>query len=213
MPVALVADGAIRAPVEAAVAADVSLCAFDDVGALRRRLAHLPRPAAIVVCDDGSSSLPALVEEVVEGFAEVPVVAVCPDDQRAAMRSMLSTGAAGVVLEQELGRALKPCLLAVMAGLTCLPAGGWRQLDPPVLSSREKQVLGLVVLGYMNSQIAKQLFLAESTVKSHLSSAFGKLGVRSRHEAAARILDPNEGLGVGILSLGGEPLQTLELQA
>jgi len=35
-----------------------------------------------------------------------------------------------------------------------------------------------VVVGYMNSQIAERLFLAESTVKSHLSSAFGKLGVR-----------------------------------
>jgi DNA-binding NarL/FixJ family response regulator len=82
-----------------------------------------------------------------------------------------------------------------------------------VLSSREKQVLGLVVMGYMNSQIAAQLFLAESTVKSHLSSAFDKLGVRSRHEAVARILDPQGGLGVGILTVGGEPLSAMALEA
>jgi DNA-binding NarL/FixJ family response regulator len=71
-------------------------------------------------------------------------------------------------------------------------------------------VLGLVVMGYMNSQIAAQLFLAESTVKSHLSSAFGKLGVRSRNEAVSVILDPARGLGTGILGLGGGPVEQVE---
>jgi DNA-binding NarL/FixJ family response regulator len=49
-----------------------------------------------------------------------------------------------------------------------------------------------------NSQIASELFLAESTVKSHLSSAFAKLGVSSRSEAVAVILDPERGPGLGI---------------
>ncbi len=61
-------------------------------------------------------------------------------------------------------------------------------------------------MGYMNGQIAQQLFLAESTVKSHLSSAFRKLGVRSRNEAVNLILDPERGLGMGILALGVEPV-------
>ena len=47
----------------------------------------------------------------------------------------------------------------------------------------------------------------ESTVKCHLSSAFGKLGVRSRNEAVKLILDPERGLGMGILALGGEPVE------
>jgi DNA-binding CsgD family transcriptional regulator len=76
-----------------------------------------------------------------------------------------------------------------------------------VLSGREKQILGLVVMGYMNSQIAEQLFLAESTIKSHLSSAFTKLGVRSRNEAVELILNSERGLGMGILALGGEQLR------
>jgi hypothetical protein len=38
-------------------------------------------------------------------------------------------------------------------------------------------------------------------VKSHLSSAFSKLGVRSRNEATALILDPENGLGTGILAI------------
>ena len=74
-----------------------------------------------------------------------------------------------------------------------------------------EQVLGLVVMGYMNGQIAQQLFLAESTVKSHLSSAFAKLGVRSRNEAVELIVDPEQGLGTGILALGGEPLTAADM--
>jgi DNA-binding NarL/FixJ family response regulator len=56
-------------------------------------------------------------------------------------------------------------------------------------------------MGYMNCDIANQLYLAESTVKSHLSSAFLKLGVRSRSEAVELILDAEQGLGRGILAI------------
>jgi DNA-binding NarL/FixJ family response regulator len=56
------------------------------------------------------------------------------------------------------------------------------------------------VMGFTNAGIAKKLFLAESTVKSHLSSAFTKLGVRSRHEAAALLSDPQQ-RGLGVLTI------------
>ena len=75
------------------------------------------------------------------------------------------------------------------------------QVGAPTLSAREKQILGMVVMGYMNCDIAKQLYVAESTVKSHLSSAFLKLGVRSRSEAVELILDAEQGLGRGILAI------------
>jgi DNA-binding NarL/FixJ family response regulator len=137
-----------------------------------------------------------------------PIVVICEQIQRWEVRAALAAGASGVVLEDELAHALGPCLLAVCAGQICVPRQHWRQIEPPALSTREKQILGLVVMGYMNSQIAEQLFLAESTVKSHLSSAFGKLGVRSRNEAVSMILDSKRGLGTGILALGGERLET-----
>ncbi len=109
---------------------------------------------------------------------------------------------------QDLDSALGPCIDAVRAGQICVPREHFRQIEPPALSAREKQILALVVMGYSNGQIADQLFLAESTVKSHLSSAFGKLGVRSRNEAVHLILDPDRGLGMGILALGAEPIET-----
>jgi DNA-binding NarL/FixJ family response regulator len=60
-------------------------------------------------------------------------------------------------------------------------------VSPPALSYREKEVLELAAGGLTNSQIASRLFLAESTVKTHLSSVFRRLGVSSRREAAALI--------------------------
>jgi DNA-binding NarL/FixJ family response regulator len=165
-------------------------------------------PSAIVVwVEDAISSVPALIEPLTKRFAASPVVVTCANIQRWEVRAALAGGAVGLVIDDGRESSLGPCLNAVLAGQICVPRGHWRQIEPPPLSTREKQILGLVVMGYMNSQIAQQLFLAESTVKSHLSSAFGKLGVRSRNEAVSLILDPNRGLGMGILALGGEPLE------
>jgi DNA-binding NarL/FixJ family response regulator len=167
-------------------------------------------PSAIVLwLEDAISSVPALIEPLIKRFEQTPVVVACASIQRWEVRAALAAGVAGVVVYDELDSSLGPCLQAVRAGQICVPRGHWRQIEPPALSTREKQVLGLVVIGCMNSQIAQRLFLAESTVKSHLSSAFGKLGVRSRNEAADLILNPERGLGMGILTLGGEPLQTV----
>jgi DNA-binding NarL/FixJ family response regulator len=169
--------------------------------------------AVIVVYVDDTTSLPGLIEPLRAPYAPVPLVVVCPSIERRAVRAALAAGTSGVVLDADLECALGPCVQAVRAGQVCLPRRNWQQIETPVLSSREKEVLGLLVMGYMNSQIAERLFLAESTVKSHLSSAFHKLGVRSRHEAVARILDPHGGLGVGILAVGGEPVGAMALDA
>jgi DNA-binding CsgD family transcriptional regulator len=52
------------------------------------------------------------------------------------------------------------------------------------LSGRELEVAGLVVDRMTNAQIAKELFLSEKTIESHLRNIFGKLGVSSRVEVA-----------------------------
>jgi DNA-binding NarL/FixJ family response regulator len=181
-----------------------NVSAFTDVHSL---LGCSPsRGVGLIVMwvDDATSGLVVKVESLMRSRPQTPLVVVCSGIESRGVRAALAGGAAGVVLSQDLESALGPCIQAVLAGQTCVPRGHWRQIDPPALSSREKQILGLVVMGYMNSQIAKQLFLAESTVKSHLSSAFGKLGVRSRNEAVSLILNPERGLGMGILALVGE---------
>jgi DNA-binding NarL/FixJ family response regulator len=205
--VALIADDDARERMaEIVEREDLGFDTFADVDAL---LSSQSNPSLIVVwVDDVGTSLPKAIESLTSSFERTPIVAACAGIERWEMRAALGAGAAGIVLHEDLDSALGPCLQAVLAGQTCVPRDHWRQIEPPALSTREKQILGLVVMGYMNSQIAEQLFLAESTVKSHLSSAFGKLGVRSRNEAVSLILDPERGLGMGILALGGDPLET-----
>jgi DNA-binding NarL/FixJ family response regulator len=59
----------------------------------------------------------------------------------------------------------------------------------------------MVVLDFSNAEIARKLVVTESNVKSHLTSAFNKLGVSSRSAAAELILDGESGLGPGILRI------------
>jgi DNA-binding NarL/FixJ family response regulator len=188
---------------------EVAITAFDRVEDLSSGDGQEDPSVIVLWVEDTIASLARFIEPLAQRFAQTPIVVVCSSIQRWEVRAALTAGAAGVVLYDDLDSALGPCLQAVQTGQTCVPRGHWRQIEPPVLSTREKQILGLVVMGYMNSQIAERLFLAESTVKSHLSSAFGKLGVRSRNEAVDLILNPERGLGMGILALGGEPLETV----
>lgn len=191
-----IAESLSRHPLEVA--------SFDSVDDLSRECEDIS--VVVLWAQDTVSAPSALIAPLTQRLAQTPIVMVCAEIERWEVRAALAAGTSGVVLVDDLDAALFPCLQAVQTGQTCVPRGHWRQIEPPALSSREKQILGLVVMGYMNSQIAAQLFLAESTVKSHLSSAFGKLGVRSRNEAVSLILDPERGLGMGILALGGEPV-------
>lgn len=136
-------------------------------------------------------------------FPDTPIVGLWPGFHRGEDRRAMRTGIDGLLQEDQIETALVPTLQAVCAGLVCFPRSIPVNVDAHQLSSREKQILGMLIIGFTNGEIASRLYLAESTVKSHLSSAYAKLGVRSRKDAAAMILDPEAGLGTGILAISG----------
>jgi len=59
------------------------------------------------------------------------------------------------------------------------------------LTTRELEVLQLLYSGYSNKDIANQLFVSESTIKSHVSNIYGKLGVKRRTQAIRRAEELN----------------------
>jgi two-component system NarL family response regulator len=154
----------------------------------------------IVGCGRGITERDQQMRRIRRGLPQTRLVAVMPEDSRRGVRRALEAGADGVVFESELESTLSLTVRAVIAGQTVVPAAGRMELDRPTLSTREKQVLRLVVTGMSNKSIAGELYLAESTVKCHLSSAFSKLGVRSRNEAADLILHSGADNGAGVLA-------------
>jgi DNA-binding NarL/FixJ family response regulator len=188
---------------------------LEELGLGHRRLAGVEElieqgvaPGLVVLRVEGALTRgTGALERLRRQWPRVAVVVICEELRPGELRTALAAGASGVVLAGQLATTLGPCLDAARSGQVCVPRPHARQVEPAALSAREKQILGLVVMGYMNSEIGERLFVAESTVKSHLSSAFAKLGVRSRNEAVELILDPDRGLGTGILELGGERVE------
>jgi DNA-binding NarL/FixJ family response regulator len=141
----------------------------------------------------------AALRERLVGLEAVLLVASDPSVDTA--RRGLVAGADAVLLSGDLAATLPAAIHAAVAGLLVLsPALGFA-IARPSLTAREKQILALVVMGMSNGEIAERLVVAESTVKSHLFSAYRRLGVRTRREAVGVITDPDRGLGSGILGL------------
>jgi len=192
---ASVLDGAGLAPLVAAAA--------DRLGAAVDVIVVVP-PAGTRISD--------AVDEILSAAPGAKIVVVT-SRLPAALRDVFADRVYGLVLDGELERCLALAVASAAAEQVSLPGALRGLLGRPSLSAREKQVLGMVVLGLTNGEIAGTLHLTESTVKSHLSSAYRKLGVRSRSEAVTRILDPASGLGTGILAISEEGLARAGSQA
>jgi two-component system NarL family response regulator len=117
------------------------------------------------------------------------VLVVTHSDRECDIRTALSAGVQGYLLIDDAPEHLVPAIRSAQ------PAG--RVLSPRVasrlaenvagesLTQREQVVLGLVIEGLCNKSIGNRLGITAGTVKSHLRSAFGKLGAASRTQAIA----------------------------
>lgn len=134
-------------------------------------------------------------------LGELPLVVVASGFVGAGSRRLVPADLEGFVHEGQIENALVPTIDAVLGKQLCVPSSMRATLARQVFSHREKQVLELLLAGLTNGEIAAQLYLSESTVKSHLASSFRKLGVSSRAEAARCVLAPDSGLELGALSI------------
>jgi DNA-binding NarL/FixJ family response regulator len=154
--------------------------------------------AIVIAGTAANSQRRTCIKAADERFPNVPIVIIASLSMNGVHKAV-EAGASGIVLDAEVESALPATIRAVRAGQVVVPHRFRHHVARPALSHREKQTLVLVAAGMTNRQIAAQLFLAESTVKTHLTSIFAKLGVGSRAEAAALVHDPEEKLGLSIL--------------
>lgn len=117
------------------------------------------------------------------------IVAVSPATTGTGVRRGLDAGCDAIVFQAKLEATLAVAVSAVASGQSVVPRNHRASVERPTFSNRERQVLSHVARGLTNAEIAEELYLSESTIKSHLSSAFSKFGVRSRKEAAALFLE------------------------
>jgi DNA-binding NarL/FixJ family response regulator len=166
------------------------------------------RPTLVVIrCPHDRRSLERNLRHAERRAVGAVVVVVIPADERADVGLALVNGADALVRDEDLDDVLGPVVRAAACGHCCAPAAPMRRVQPPLLSHRERQVLGLALAGLSNAEIAERLYLAPSTVKTHISTAFRRLGVHSRREATALVFGSDDTLQrtlVATLSLAEE---------
>jgi two-component system NarL family response regulator len=106
--------------------------------------------------------------------------------------SALKAGARGYLLKGMTREHLLDSIRAVAAGKKSIPPGIANRMAENVmhehLSPREMDVLELITGGLSNKEIAAKLEITEFTVKFHVKSILGKLGVRDRTHALAEAI-------------------------
>jgi DNA-binding NarL/FixJ family response regulator len=127
--------------------------------------------------------------------AELPdteVVAVTSVLEDASVVEAVRAGAIGYLLKDTRLPELKRAIRAAAAGQVQLSPQAAARLVREVrapeptdgLSPRETEVLRLIAHGRANKEIARELAIADKTVKAHVSNILGKLGLQSRTQAA-----------------------------
>jgi NarL family two-component system response regulator LiaR len=123
---------------------------------------------------------------------DTEVVAVTSVLEDASVGEALRAGAIGYLLKDTRAKELRRAIRAAAAGQVQLSPRAAARLvremrapeRPESLSERETDVLRLLARGRANKEIAHDLSIAEKTVKTHVSSILGKLGLQSRTQAA-----------------------------
>lgn len=139
-------------------------------------------------------------EAILKNCAQVKVIALTSFKEQGLVEGALKAGAIGYLLKDvdadDLANAIrqayigKPTLAPEAAQI--LIQASRQPYHPGIdLTTREREVLALLVEGRTNPEIAQTLVVSKSTVKFHVSSILNKLQVSSRTEAVAKALQEN----------------------
>ncbi len=140
------------------------------------------------------------LELVKKAFPESIVVIISSEESHDIIHAMIENGAAGYIPKSSEPKLLEHALNLVIAGGVYLPPQAFDTMGRRIqvantksLTDRQMQVLRCAVSGKANKVIARELDIAEGTVKSHLSSAYEAMGAKNRTEAV--LISAKYGIG------------------
>ena len=186
----------VRAGVVGMLAGESDITVIGEAASGAEALAWLrASPADVVLMDLRMPELDG-AETTARILADAPqtrVLVLTTYETDADILRAVEAGAAGYLLKDASRADLLEAIRSAAAGRTVLaPSVATRLLRhvrEPVtdrLSPREVEVLRLVAQGLSNSEIGRELYISETTVKTHLLRAFGKLGVSDRTAAVTK---------------------------
>ena len=152
---------------------------------------HRPDVALMDLRLPGLSGVEAILA-IRQEFPDARVIVLTTFDADEDIYRAIQSGAKSYLLKDMSKVEIVGAIRAVHAGQDALPEGVAERLAErrrrQELTSREVEVLQLLVKGRSNKEIASDLSIAEDTVKSHLKTLFAKLEVRDRTAAAIRAI-------------------------
>lgn len=130
-----------------------------------------------------------VIEKIRDLDASARVIVLTTYDTDTEILRAVKAGAKAYLLKDARREELLDCIRRVNRGETCIPQSLVEKLatglSSELLTGRELNVLDLLARGKSNKEISVNLYISETTVKSHLRNIFRKLNVLSRTEAVA----------------------------
>ena len=169
------------------------------------------QPAAVLLDVGAGGPKGAAAVAALAAMRPQTKVVVLADTISPALVQLIAAGGADALLAKSdaTGRATVHAVRDVIAGRRVL-SGAWNPSpratpasDLERLSARQREVLRLVVAGYSNAEIARELVITVNTVKFHVRTIFRELNVRSRVDAARRFGRLAVGLTAPAAGMGG----------
>jgi DNA-binding NarL/FixJ family response regulator len=137
------------------------------------------------------------IEQVLSTWPEVKVVVLSATEDKSSIDSALNAGASAFVLKSVSPSDIAGIIRQVATGAVFHAprqrpgAGGESAAEPagPDLTDRERSILSAIAQGLTTSEISRELWISEHTVKFHLTNVYRKLGVSNRAGAVRFALE------------------------
>ena len=127
-----------------------------------------------------------LCKEVKQKYPAIHIIGLSTTDQQSVIRKMLENGASGYLLKDALKNEIITAIETVVKGksyvnysVSEILKNKLVNLELPMLTRREKEVLELISEGFTNQEVADKLFLDITTIKSHRKNMLTKYGVKN----------------------------------